>query len=351
MNNIINHTDLLAAKQLIDNSNHIVITIHISPDGDAIGSSHALKFFLRSLGKTDVQIIAPNEFPSFLAWLPESCDVINFEKQPEYATELMMNADLLIAADYNEPKRVANKDRLNPDKPNGMAIPLIESKAKKLMIDHHVGPSDFADISISHPEIPSCCELVYHLILELGMQERIDTTIATCIFTGMMTDTVNFSVNMGNPDTYVIIEDLLSRGIKRDTIYNNVYNQYSADRMRLLGYCLYRKMKIYPKYRTSVIALSGKELYPFNFQSGDAEGMVNFPLQIADVDMSVFMRQDKEKIKISFRSKGDLATNIFARKYFNGGGHKNAAGGESYMTIEETVKYLEKCLPDLKNCQ
>ena len=337
---IINSKEVLAAKQLIDSAQHIVITIHMSPDGDAMGASHALKHWLYKLGKKDVTIVAPNDYPSFLSWLPEAEQVLNYEHQKDAADKAMNNADLIICADYNEPKRIG-----------AVAETLLAAKAPKLLIDHHIGPDTFPDIIISYPQMPSCCELVYHLISEMGMKDMIDCTIATCIYTGMMTDTVNFSVNFNNPDTYLILADLLRTGIDRNRIYSNVYNQYSSHRMRLVGYCLYNKMKIYPEYRTAVIALTGKELFPFHFVSGDAEGIVNMPLQIADVDMSVFMREDKYKIKISFRSKGDLATNIFAHKYFNGGGHKNAAGGESHTTIPETVARLEKYLPKLKDCQ
>jgi len=328
------------AKQLIDGAKRIAITIHLSPDGDAMGSAHALKHLLYRLGKTDITIIAPNEFPHFLNWLPEAENVLLYDKQKAEAEKAFNDADLIICADYNEPKRIGN-----------MGEALLASKAKKIMIDHHVGPSDFADVTLSYPQMPSCCELIYHVICGMGYKNLIDKTIATCIYTGMMTDTVNFSVNFEDPDTYLILADLLHLGINRNEIYSNVYNQYSANRERLVGYCLYKKMTIYPEYRTALIALTGKELYPFNFQSGDAEGIVNIPLQIADVDMSVFMREDKDKIKISFRSKGDLATNKFAKIYFNGGGHKNAAGGESHTTIPDTIKHFEECLPKLKDCQ
>lgn len=337
---LLNLEDVRLAESIIGQAQHIVITIHLSPDGDAMGSAHALKFWLKKIGKTDIHIIAPNEFPAFLSWLPEAADVILYDSQKDEADRLLAQADLIISADYNDTKRIG-----------AMADALIASKAKKIMIDHHVGPSDFPDVTLSYPQMPSCCELVYHIIVACGMKDLIDQTIATCIYTGMMTDTVNFSVNFNNPDTYLILADLLRLGIDRNQIYSNVYNQYSEHRMRLVGYCLFRKMKIYPEYRTAVIALTGKELYPFHFTSGDAEGIVNMPLQIADVDMSVFMREDKDKIKISFRSKGDLATNKFANLYFNGGGHKNASGGESHTTIPQTVKHLEQCLPKLKDCQ
>ncbi len=336
----INKESVNQAKQLIDNAEHIVISIHLSPDGDAMGSSHALKHLLYRLGKTDITIIAPNEYPHFLKWLPEAEQVIIYDSQKELADAKFEAADLVICADYNEPKRIGK-----------VADTMLASKAKKIMIDHHVGPADFADVTLSYPQMPSCCELVYHVIDMMGYKNLIDKTIATCIYTGMMTDTVNFSVNFEDPDTYLILADLLRLGINRNEVYSNVYNQYSASRTRLVGYCLYQKMKIYPEYRTAVIALTGKELYPFNFSSGDAEGIVNIPLQIADVDMSVFMREDKDKIKISFRSKGDLVTNIFAKRFFNGGGHKNAAGGESYKTIPQTVADLEHYLPQLKDCQ
>ncbi|MBR3565232.1 MAG: DHH family phosphoesterase [Paludibacteraceae bacterium] len=336
----LNQHDISCAKQLIDNANRIVITTHLSPDGDAMGSSHALKHILYKLGKKDIAIITPNDYPSFLAWLPEAEQVLIYDKQKTEADEALNLADLIICADYNATKRIGD-----------VANSMLAAKAKKLLIDHHVGPEDFPDVVLSYPQMPSCCELIYHLINDMGYGNLIDKTIATCIYTGMMTDTVNFSVNFNNPDTYLILAELLRHGIDRNQIYSNVYNQFTVERTRLVGYCLYKKMIIIPEYRTAVIALNRKELFPFNFMSGDAEGIVNIPLQIADVDMSVFMREDKDKIKISFRSKGDLATNIFANKYFNGGGHKNASGGESYDSVEATIKRLIDHLPDLKNCQ
>ena len=216
-----------------------------------------------------------------------------------------------------------------------------ESKAKKLMIDHHLNPDTFPNVTLSYPESPSTAELVFRFICNSGDFRYITKPIAECIYTGMMTDTGNFSFNSNHVDTYSIIAELVRIGVDKDAIYNLVFNTYSADRMRLMGYCLYKKMRIYPEHHTALIALDRHELYKFNFTAGDAEGLVNLPLQIKDVYYSVFMREDKDKIKISFRSQGDRPVNEYAAEFFHGGGHKNAAGGENYETVEKAVELFE----------
>ena len=338
------------AQEFINQSNNVVILTHMSPDGDAMGSSLAMRHFLEAQGK-QVSVIVPNAFPDFLEWLPKANEDIIYESQRAEADALLEQADLVICTDFNDPKRIGS-----------LGDKLLTLSCKKMMIDHHLHPASFPDLTLSYPSSPSSCELVYRLFCELqrsdlsstGVAElqRSDlTNIATCIYTGMMTDTGNFSFNSNYPEMYQIVGELVSFGVNKDEIYNRVFNAYSADRMRLMGYCLYQKMKIFPEHHTALIYLSRKELYRFNFQSGDAEGIVNLPLQIKDIHYSCFMREDKvnptevalaggskTKIKISLRSQGDRPVNVFAKDIFNGGGHANASGGEYYGPLPEAVQ-------------
>lgn len=317
------------AKQLIDQAQTVVIVTHISPDGDAMGSSLAMRWFLQDLGKR-VMVIVPNEFPAFLSWLPGAQDDVIFDKDPDAATALLDAADLVIVTDFQEPKRSGK-----------MADWFVNHQTPIIMIDHHLHPSDMADVTISYPQCASASELVYRFIRQLAIiniQSSIyNTQYSTCIYTGMMTDTGNFQFNSNNPEMYEIVAELMRAGVNKDECYDKVFNQYHEGRMRLVGYCLHTKMRVFPEHHVALIALSSKELKQFNFRSGDAEGIVNMPLQISDVYYSVFMREDTDKIKLSFRSQGDRPVNTFAADIFNGGGHKNAAGGEHYGTLREAV--------------
>lgn len=332
--------EIATAQELINQSNNIVILTHMSPDGDAMGSSLAMRHFLEAQDK-QVSVIVPNSFPDFLAWLPKANEHIIYELQRKEADALLEQADLVICTDFNEPKRIGS-----------LGDKLLSLSCKKMMIDHHLHPSNFPDLTLSYPASPSTCELVYRLITSLSpLASNLSPEIATCIYTGMMTDTGNFSFNSNYPEMYQIVSDLVAAGVNKDAIYNRVFNAYSSDRMRLMGYCLYQKMKIFPEYHTALIYLSRKELYRFNFQSGDAEGIVNLPLQIKDIHYSCFMREDKvnptevalsggskTKIKISLRSQGDRPVNVFAKDIFGGGGHANASGGEYYGPLPEAVQ-------------
>ncbi len=328
--------DLVAqAKEMIARAQRVVILTHMSPDGDAIGSSLGMYHYLRLLNKEDVQVIVPNRFPDFLHWMSGADDILIFEEKKEECAQLLQAADLLIMLDFNDLKRIGLVGELAALSP-----------AEKLLIDHHLYPNIDAQCVISYPDCVATCELVFRLICRCGDFKNITLEMAECIYTGLMTDTGNFSFNSNQVDIYAIIGELVYIGIDKDAIYNKVFNTYSIDRMRLMGFCLYNKMKIFPEQHTALIALSRKELYRFNFQSGDAEGLVNLPLQIKSIRYSVFMREDKDKIKISFRSQGDYPVNEYASIFFNGGGHKNAAGGESYDTLEATVQKFEDTFMD-----
>ena len=316
---------------------NIAILTHQSPDGDAIGSSLAMYHYVQSLGK-NAQVIVPNAFPEFLAWMPGAESVLIYDTQTTQADAYLNDADLIICTDFNAPKRIG-----------ALGDKMLTLSCPKIMIDHHLYPTDFADFIVSDPEASSTCELVYEVLSALNCQ--LSTAIATCLYTGLMTDTGNFSYNSNRPQIYTIISALVAAGADKDAIYNAVFNQYSVDRMKLVGYCLYQKMRVFPEHHTALIYLNKKELYRFNFQKGDAEGIVNMPLQSKDIHYSVFMREDKAtpdemeknggiktKIKLSFRSQGDRPVNVFASEVFNGGGHANAAGGEYYGPLAEAVQ-------------
>lgn len=323
--------EIQEANALLEKANAIAIVTHISPDGDALGSSLGMQHYLECLGKDLIAVIVPNRFPSFLNWMPGAQDILCYDEKKEECDTILSEADLIICLDFNDLKRIG-----------AVGEQVAAAGAKKLLIDHHLHPQPFANVTISYPDTASTCELVFRLICRSGNFRLMDLSTAECIYTGMMTDTGNFSFNSNQADNYSIVYELVKLGVDKDAIYNKVFNTYSESRMRLMGYCLYRKMKIYPEQHTALIALTRRELYRFNFQSGDAEGLVNLPLQIENVYYSVFMREDKDKIKISFRSQGDRPVNEFANLFFNGGGHKNAAGGESYASVEDTVKLFEK---------
>ena len=325
------------SQKLIDKSDKIVIVVHVGPDGDAMGSSLALWHYLMTIEKEPVVII-PTAFPNFLSWLPGSECVLVYEDYKEKCDELISKAELIFTLDFNVPNRLGN-----------METAIMNAPAPKILVDHHLHPGDFAQVAISYPEISSTSELIFRLICRLGDFAKINLACAECIYTGMMTDTGAFTYNSNKPEIYTIINELIKIGVDKDDIYRKVFNNYSADRMRLMGYALYKKMIVFPEFHTALITLSLKELQEFNYEIGDAEGLVNLPLSINGINFSVFMREESDKIKISLRSQGTFPANKVAADLFNGGGHLNAAGGESFTSLHETIKIFENALPDYKD--
>jgi len=321
-------------KELIEKAKHIVIFTHMAPDGDAMGSSLALKHWIGE----KATVIVPNAFPAFFNWMPGSAQILIYEKEAQRCDALIAAADLFICTDFNDPKRIGP-----------MGEKMLANPCPKILIDHHLNPTDFADEVHSHPEASSSCEIVYQLINDANGDAPLNDAIATCIYTGLMTDTGNFSYNSTRAELYDIIAALLRAGVQKDEIYNAVFNQYSTDRVRLTGYALYRKMRIYPEAHLALITLTADELDRYHYQQGDTEGLVNMPLQIADVFYSVYMREERPKpgtpkprIRISFRSQGDRPVNIWASEIFHGGGHANASGGELFGTIDQAVALFEQ---------
>ena len=352
MTNLIDSQLVEKTNRLLGNARRVVVFTHMAPDGDAMGSSLAMYHYLRNhqspiTNDKCVTVVTPNAFPDFLAWIPGADQVRIYEQQPEECNQLLDQADLAVCLDFNDPKRIG---------PVGER--LLTAKCPILMVDHHILPDNlpFADTPqrpfclISHPESSSTCELVYRLLKQLSpslLEGRGEAAneIATAIYTGLMTDTGNFSYNSNNPDLYEIVADLMRAGIEKDAIYDHVFNQYSEDRTRLVGYCLYRKMRLFPEHHLALITLSIDELKQFHYKQGDTEGIVNMPLQMGDIFYSVFMREQEPKpgttknvVKVSFRSQGNRPVNIMAAEVFRGGGHMNAAGGEFYGPVQSAVR-------------
>ena len=334
LSKVISQANVDHVEKWFERADKIVIVSHVSPDGDAIGSSLGLWHFLNSQDKT-VHVIVPNAFPDFLKWMPGAKEIIQYNRYKEFADKLIMEADVICCLDFNVLSRIDEMEEI-----------VRVSPGRKMMVDHHLYPGDFARIVISHPQISSTSELVFRLICQLGNFSDITKEAAECIYTGMMTDTGGFTYNSNNREIYLIIGELLSKGIDKDEIYRNVFNTHSEGRLRLMGYVLYDKMQIFPQFNSALITLSREEQQKFQYKKGDTEGFVNMPLSMKDICFSVFLREDTEKdmIKVSLRSVGTFPCNQVAAEFFNGGGHLNASGGEFYGPMEEAVALFKQAL-------
>jgi phosphoesterase RecJ-like protein len=334
LSKVISQANIDHVEKWFVRADKVVILSHVSPDGDAIGSSLGLYHFLTSQDKT-VHVIVPNAFPDFLKWMPGAKDIIQYNRYKDFADKLINEADVLCVLDLNVLLRL-----------DEMKDVVEKSPARKMLVDHHLYPGDFARITISHPDISSTSELVFRLICQLGNFSDITKEGAECIYTGMMTDTGAFTYNSNNRETYFIIGELLSKGIDKDEIYRKVYNNCSEGRLRLKGYVLHEKMQLFPQFRSALITLSREEQQKFHYMKGDTEGLVNIPLTVKDICFSVFLREDTEKdmIKISLRSEGTFPCNKVASEFFNGGGHLNASGGEFYGPMEDAVALFKQAL-------
>ena len=320
-------------KQLVLVSRSIVITCHVSPDGDALGSSTALCSVLRALGK-DANVVTADCPPRSLQFLPGVRDITAATRQPERAATLVAQADLIFCLDFNCLKRI---DRL--------AANVEASKAPRVVIDHHLDPDIEAEVIISYPEVSSTSALLYLFLYQARWTRYLTRGSAADIYTGMMTDTGHFSYNSNDPDLYLIIHDLMLKGIDKDNLYKLVMDTSSETRVRIMGYGQF-KMQILAPHRLGLITLSREELDEFDYAKGDTEGLVNTPLSIPEVTWSVFMREDsKDNVKVSMRSKGDFPVNKVCEECFGGGGHVNAAGGEFKGSVSEALDYLQSVIP------
>ncbi len=321
-------------SELLESSDNILLISHINPDGDAIGSQLALYHYLRYKGKS-VSMMCPNNLQEFLKWMDGSEKINVFIRHRKRSIKLIEEAKLIIMVDFNQPGRLGEAEKA-----------VTSSHAPKVIIDHHLEPHHFADLLISDPSMCSTAELVYEIISVLGNGPFLNRSFLESVYVGIITDTGNFEHGSYTGRTMRIIADIIDSGIDKSGILNAVYNNFSADRMRLLGLALNQRMTVLRDYNTAYIYLTKQDLADFNHAKGDTEGFVNMPLSIKGINFSVLFVEKDNFVKLSFRSKGSFAVNQFASMYFSGGGHMNASGGEYYDTLENTIKYFIKVLEE-----
>lgn len=331
--NIISERKLDIISDFIARYGKIAITCHVSPDGDAVGSTLGLCHFLKGLGK-QATVVIPDMPPRNLIFLPGMRDVVIYTQTAEKAEAVLKDAELIFALDFNALNRI---DKLS--------VPFQEATAKKVLIDHHLGPENFCDVIVSHPKISSTSELIFRLIYQMGALDKMSLSSAEAIYTGMMTDTGNFTYNSNDPEIYYIVAELVKMGVNKDRIYTLVCNTQTANKLLLNSYAICHKMELFPEYGAAMVSLTRAEMERYKFQKGDCEGLVNVPLSIKGIRFSAFIREDRNYIKISLRSQGKFPVNTIAENHFNGGGHMNAAGGEFYGTIEEAIARFKEILP------
>lgn len=322
------------AKIEINKAENIVIVVHKNPDGDALGSGLAMCQFLRSIGK-HATLITPNKLPLYLNWMPNYNDIVVFEEKKEEGTEIIKSADMVIMLDFNHRSRLSE-----------MGDVIIPLNIPKIMIDHHPFPESIAEIIYSRTSSSSTAELVYEFIDTAYGHSVINKEMAECLFLGIMTDTGSFSYNSSNPYTFEVVAKLLEKGIDKNYISDKVFNNYSEDRLKLMGFAIGTKMKVFPEFGTAYIYLTEKELKEHNFVTGDTEGFVNYPLSIKGVVFTALFIENDKFTKCSFRSKGSFPANLVAKEHFGGGGHTNAAGGENKAPIIETIAKFESIIPN-----
>jgi len=326
----LNKTQIHKAAEYLEDKNQLIcIVMHAYPDGDAVGSALGLYDCLKRAGYADVQVIAPNPYASFLHWMPHNEKVIVAELNKKVADELIQKASLLFCLDFNGFSRT---DLLEAS--------LRLSKAVKIMIDHHPQPEGGFDLVFSDTNASSTAEMIYEFIASVWDERLVHLDAAKCLYAGIVTDTGSFSYGCNNPRTYEIVGRLIATGVDGAYIHRLIYSTYSADRMRLLGFCLSEKLVVLPGLRAAYISLSKKDLKRFNYQEGDTEGVVNYALAIKEIELAALFTEKKDHIKVSLRSVGDIDVNELARVHFNGGGHKNASGGKSFSSLDDTVRYF-----------
>lgn len=322
---------------LLTGRQKIVLTCHMNPDGDAIGSMCAATLMLRRLGH-EVTPVAPDPWPDFLTWLPASADIIPFTKQRERAEQAVREATLIVMLDHNVTSRMKELGTLV----DSLTTP-------RLMIDHHLDPAPGCLLAISHPEMCATCEVLFRVADQMGWAEAMTTDEATCLYTGMMTDTGAFAYASSRPEIFEVIACLMRRGIDKDRIYRRTFWTATPDRLRLTGFLLYVKMEVVHPFHAAILTLTHKERRLFQTKNGDTEGIVNMPLQIQGMRLSIFLRQDTEdqtKVHVSTRSVDDFPCNELCERYFNGGGHLNAAGGSLTCSMDEAIAIAHQAIKD-----
>ena len=333
--NILSEAELMQLRSIIAAAADIVVIGHVNPDGDAIGSTLAWTNYLLSEGKS-VSVIVPDKYPDFLNWLPNTDKILRHDKHPEKTELLVASADLIFCLDFNTLSRS-----------EALADHIASAKAAKVLVDHHPNPDELFNLTISHPDMSSTCELVFRLVWQLGAFERLGHHFAVPCYCGMMTDTGGFTFNSTRPEIFFIISQLLTKGIDKDKIYRNVYNVASESKIRLWGYVLYEKMEYDAARHAAFFTLTRADLKRFNYIKGDTEGLVNMPLQIKGTRLSISLREDTDRdnlVWVSLRSVDDFNCTEMAAAFFNGGGHFNASGGRLNCSIEEAAEITRKAI-------
>ena len=323
-------------RALIDRAHRIVITIHQAPDGDAVGSALALQSVLQQLDK-DVRIVAPDALLNSLMSLPGAKEITDATRYPEFAAQLVREAELIFCLDFNALSRIG-----------AVGDEVAKASAPKVLIDHHLGPDDFAQVCISHPQMCSTCFLLFKVLCAMEMFTIIDKAAAEFLLTGMMTDTGNFSYNCAAPEIYIVVAELVRKGADKEDIYRRMFETHSENSLRLNSYALLKKMEVFADYGAALITITRDELNRFHYVKGDTEGLVNRPLAIPGVVYSAFLREESGYVKVSMRSLGNFPVNELCREHFGGGGHKNAAGGEFRGTLQQAAELFRSLLPTNK---
>jgi phosphoesterase RecJ-like protein len=333
---ILTSEQLNALDKMIKEAEHIVICCHKSPDGDAIGSSLGFYQLLRSAYGKEANVVIPDMMPDFLQWLPDSDKIMRYDTHEAAVKSIFSDADLILCLDFNDSSRV---DDMQPV--------LDAAKGKKIMIDHHLDPNMETALTISHPEMCSTCELVFRIAWQMGFYDSASKAFAESIYCGMMTDTGGFTYNSTRSEIFFIVCQLLTKNIDKDKIYRNVFNNYSSWAIRLRGHLLCDKLNVFEDLHASYYALTKQDMDDYHFIKGDVEGLVNEPLRIKGMKLSISMREDNRKankIWVSVRSVDDFPANKVAEQFFNGGGHLNAAGGHLECSIDEACLIARKAI-------
>ena len=332
---LITEQEVETLKAAIRDAENIIVLGHKSPDGDALGACLAWTEYLKQWGKA-AHVIVPDAFPDFLKWLPGTDDVLRFDKQTDEVKALCQRADLMFCLDFNDTSRLEELQEV-----------IALSKAKRVLIDHHLNPTIDGIVTVSHPEASSTCELVFRVICQLGGFEQLTQQIAAPIYCGMMTDTGGFTYNSTRPVIYTIIGMLLTTGIDKDKIYRNVFNNYSQWAIRLRGFLMSERLCVFDEYHAAYFTVSRRDMKRFHFVKGDLEGLVNEPLRIKGLKFSVSLREDDRHdnlILVSLRSVDDFPCNEVAAEVFNGGGHLNASGGKLHCSLKEAEVIMQRAL-------
>jgi len=311
----------------------VVIVTHFNPDGDAMGSTLGLAHYLKKK-KHKVQIVTPNPWPGFIDWMPGLGMAVDFEHHEKKSRKNLSDADLVFCLDFNHPSRVGAV----------MEGAMKSVKKPMVVIDHHQQPDKFAKYLFSDTGASSTCEMIFQYISAQGDENLVDEAISTCLYTGMMTDTGSFRYASTSPSTHLIAAELLQRGCRHDEVHAHIYDNNSASRLQLLGFCLSEKMEVMPDFHAAFISLRKDELERFQFRKGDTEGIVNYPLSISGVNLSALFIEREDEIKISSRSRGHIDVNQLARELFQGGGHINAAGANTGMSMDEAISSFVQAL-------